>query len=110
MKGMMRKAGRKLEEFDAAYAKKIADMYMEDGKEYGQLGGATRALGMSLLGGVPISARKLEGKDRAPNAILALNAGVRYGAPLAGAGLALKGALDLLNAGSNQTSGTIMPD
>ena len=115
----MRKAGDAIGQFltkvDDAYSKRIANMYIPEGSQKGQYGGkesAARATATAFLGGLPLSMNRnmKEGEERVPEALLALNAGVRYGAPLLGAGLAVKGVQDLLNAESNQTSGTLMPD
>ena len=109
MREFLRKAGRKLEELDHAYAEKITDMYTGGGKRYGQFESGARMFGAAFLGGVPISKRYLRGEEGAPNAVIALNAAVRYGAPAIGITLAGKGIMDLTAAYNQQTAGTLEP-
>ena len=102
---VVRKAGERMRKFDDNYSKAIADMYIEDGKRYGDIEGAARSLGAGFLGGMPVSSYS---EAAAP---VITSTAVRYGAPLAGAGLALKGAYDIaVSLGSGeQTPGTVMP-
>ena len=100
----IRMAGDALRNLDDKYAKAIADMYITDGKKYGDIEGTARAIGAGFLGGIPLSAY-----NEAP--LPAVTGAVVRAAPVVGGiTLAGKGIYDLTSAvGTEQTSGTVMP-
>ena len=108
----LRKAGDALRSMDDQYSAKVVDMYMgpEDSPrsyEKQPVLGAAAALGAIYGGGTPASMMR----DGDTNSKIAAATGVaaKYIAPAAGIGLALKGAVDMANVLSQQTSGTLEP-
>ena len=110
MREQLRKAGQALSDMDNKYSSKIVDMYMgpvDKPREGGPMGAAA-GMGAIFLGGTPASA--LRDGDTASKIAAATGIGAKYVAPVAGAGIALKGALDMANVLSQQTSGTLEPN
>ena len=106
---LLRKAGDALRGMDDKYSSKIVDMYMGpvDKPRDGGPMGAVAGLGAIFLGGTPASA--LRDGDTASKIAAATGIGAKYVAPAVGVGVALKGALDLADALSQQTSSTLDP-
>ncbi len=105
--GQLRKAGQALRGMDDDYSEKIAQMYPD-----------TKAgvIAATFGGGIP-STRRTEMTSAEPGvidevmsyALPAINAVPKYVLPVAGAGLALKGALDMAAVIGQQTSSTLEP-
>lgn len=110
MREQLRKAGQALSALDDKYSSKIVDMYMgpvDKPREGGPMGAAA-GMGAIFLGGTPASA--LRDGDTASKIAAATGIGAKYVAPLAGAGLALKGAIDMANVIGQQTPTTLEPN
>ena len=107
---LLRKAGDALRDMDDKYSSKIVDMYMGplDKPRDGGPMGAAAGMGAIFLGGTPASA--LKDGDTASKIAAATGIGAKYVAPVAGAGLALKGALDMAALLGQQTSSTLEPN
>jgi len=103
----IRFAGDKLRQMDDSYSKAVADMYIKDGAQYGDVEGSARGLAAGLLGGIPLSEMSNKGNDVAPKSIVLANALARYAAPTAGVAAAYHGIQGLMS--TEQTSGTVMP-
>ena len=115
----IRYAGKRLREFDDAYAGKIMDMYAPAAtraEKQGNTALQSAIIGASILGG-GLPARKIPvGKsagqpkwaeamqEPVAYAIPAVSTAVRYGAPAAGVALAGKGIYDLATRGQSQPS------
>ena len=109
-KELLRKAGDALLGVDEAYSNKIVDMYMgpaDNPREGGPMGAAA-GLGAIFLGGTPAIA--LRDGDTSSKIAAATGIGTKYVAPVAGVGLALKGAYDMASMLSQQTSSTLEPN
>ena len=106
---LLRKAGDALRGMDDKYSSKIVDMYMgpiDRPREGGPMGAAA-GMGAIFLGGTPASA--LRDGDTASKIAAATGIGAKYVAPAVGAGLALKGAMDMAAVLNQQTSTTLEP-
>ena len=109
---LLRKAGEALRNMDEGYSQKVVDMYFGpedrprnyDGKP---LLGSAAAVGAIYGGGTPASA--LRSGDANSMVAAATGIGAKYVAPIAGAGLALKGAMDMAAVLNQQTSTTLEP-
>lgn len=125
MQGLLRKAGQALKDLDAAYAAKVSQR--AEGKPLLQAAagqplfakaeftsGPEFAAELAREKGGPARPRDVkmyQGAERAlVGGIIASNAATRYAVPAAGAGLALKGAIDMAALLGQQTSSTLDPE
>ncbi len=105
----IRKAGEALRNFDDAYAAKIAQMYLPDNLGPGQ-GGVVRGIAAGLGGGYPARMIPEEGPMAIRAGLPAISTTVRYGAPIAGTAVAVKGLQDIMAGLSvQQTEQSVMP-
>ena len=109
----VRKAGDKLRSVDDNYSKAIVDMYIGkegDERSYADnpLLGTAAGVASVFAGGTPLSGMSGSSLEKGAAITSAL---AKYGAPLAGVGLATKGAYDMAVAlgSGEQTPGTVMP-
>lgn len=118
----IRYAGKRLREFDDAYAGKIMNMYAPAAaraKEQGNSALQSAIVGASVLGG-GLPARKIPVEKSAGQpkwveamqgpvayGVPAVSTAVRYGAPAAGIALAGKGAYDLATRQPEEDTGTV---
>ena len=96
----LRKAGQAINRFDEGYSQKIVDMYMgpkDKPRSYtdNPVLGTAAGIGAIFGGGTPVNRVDIAGDNERRSAIehtaAVSSALAKYGAPLAGAGLALEG-------------------
>ena len=105
----IRKAGEALRNFDDMYAGKIAQMYLPDTLSSGD-GGLVRGIAAGLGGGYPARMMPEEGPMAIRAGLPAISTAVRYGAPIAGTAVAVKGLQDIMTGlSSQQTAESVMP-
>ena len=113
---LLRKAGEALRGMDEKYSQKIVDMYMgpKDKPRSFDNPAVGAAAGMASIfgGGTPIRyANPLDDDQIVMHNVAATTSALaKYAAPMAGAGIALKGAVDMANVLTQQTSGTLEPN
>jgi len=103
----LRKAGEALLNLDERYSDAIMDRYVDYRDDNpNQIMGA---IGMHA-GGVALNYQPSEGNKKFVDRAKATSAVAKYVLPAAGAGLALKGAVDMAALLGQQTSGTLQPN